>query len=207
MIPQDLQAHEAELCRTCNWDVTAFMGTALAAAEVNEVMLFARGAAAFAAAAAAMDSRCATISVGDQLLSFLTSCCFSFSSACARIATSLPLQRLTCKKDCVQALDSLPLHSRMAQDVTMTIFAHKYGLQQQLSLYLHGRDCILGAVHDALLSCLCLLGSGGHGVSILHCLCCRPRDLLGYMGALMRGRHKLQLVSQSQCARLQEQGL
>lgn len=58
------------------------MGTALAAAEVKEVMLFARGAAAFAAAAAAMDRRCATISVGDQPFSLLLSCCFSFTRAC-----------------------------------------------------------------------------------------------------------------------------
>lgn len=62
----------------------AFMGTALAAAEVKEVMLFARGAAAFAAAAAAADRRCATISVGDQLFSLLVSCCFSFVRACTR---------------------------------------------------------------------------------------------------------------------------
>ena len=64
------------------------MGTALAAAEVNEVMLFARGAAALAAAAAAMDRRWATISAGDRNLSRLLSSCFSFSSACIRVQIS-----------------------------------------------------------------------------------------------------------------------
>ena len=66
---------------TCNCDVTALIGTALAAADVNEVILLAKGAAAFAAAAAAMERRCATASVGDQLRSFRGSNCFSFSSA------------------------------------------------------------------------------------------------------------------------------
>ena len=64
------------------------MGTALAAAEVNEVMLFARGAAALAAAAAAMERRWATISAGDRDLSCLLSSCFNFSSACIRLQVS-----------------------------------------------------------------------------------------------------------------------
>ncbi len=58
---------------TCSWDATALMGTALAAAEVKEVILFARGAAALAAAAAAMERRWATISAGDRDLSRLLS--------------------------------------------------------------------------------------------------------------------------------------
>ncbi len=53
---------------------------------MKEVMLFASGPAAeeaaLAAAAAAMDSRCATTSVGESAFSFFASAAFGFSNAC-----------------------------------------------------------------------------------------------------------------------------
>lgn len=71
---------------TCSWEVTACTAAALEAAEVKEVMLLARGPAAFeaalAAAAAAIDNRCATISVGDNAFSFFAFAAFNFSKAC-----------------------------------------------------------------------------------------------------------------------------
>lgn len=63
---------------------------------MKEVMLLANGPAAeeaaLAAAAAAMDSRCATTSVGEIAFSFFASAAFSFSNACVRSQLSILLR-------------------------------------------------------------------------------------------------------------------
>lgn len=65
--------------------MTACTAAALEAAEVKDVMLLAKGPAAleaaFAAAAAAAESRCVTSSVGDTAFSFFASAAFSFTRA------------------------------------------------------------------------------------------------------------------------------
>jgi len=80
----------------------------------------------------------------------------------------------------------------------------KYRHAKSSLAHLHGRNCVLGALENNLLGSLRLLGGGCHGVAILHDLRCCARNFLRYMSALMRGRHKIQLVAQSNRALLQE---
>ena len=156
-------------------------------------MLFARGAAAFAAAAAAADRRCATISVGDQLFSLLVSCCFSFVRACVRYK-----QRCQACRNGAACLDQAPsLFQQRCQ-------LHETGYEGVIRPHLHSGDCILGALQDVALSSLRQLRGGCHGVAVLHRLRSCARDLLGDVRALVRGGHQLQLVPQPQCALLQE---